>query len=416
MNRSLLHRTLIGLLCILIMLLLVRLINHFSQKHPVAVRPADTKRYRQRRTLLPKATRSQSTHQGSKSTNKPSVKLHMVLYKPGKWKPRTQRGVLVEPQEYWPTEDEAPWPDIDSSRSLQRLTTIGEENTVDVVDDLLADAKADGLFESDIEDLVDDPWKALVAMQASHIQEVITGGIWDCTGKTDHTRSLDIAIAIEKQWTDDPVADYARLHMIWVQASHCHNLHDPQAAATIITDVVQTTADPVVLEAAVSLISEVAEDIEESDLQQITESWDEVSIETQEVIAYIWIERSLALQNSKQVDFWSKRLDKVISKICQIEPDDCEGREGDWDHLQAFRSSKGYREPETWREEIMAAIHQCHQEEPIQTKLHATGHWKEGWQWSDWSKKSPLIKCFAEQNWIYQPEEDIELLLQVLLR
>ncbi|HCH67020.1 MAG: hypothetical protein CL927_03645 [Deltaproteobacteria bacterium] len=418
-----------------------------------ATRPSETRRGRflhdQQPGLALRRMLPSSPPSTVQQANGPSV-VHRVFVSRSEvplteWRFQIDTGVAFGPQEYWPAFDEAPWPDLDSAHSIQVLAEALRNNhdqTDNPLLDFITDAEADGLFEYDAEADVEDPWTALLAMQAAHARAWLSA-----TGTgIEHAQSNEIAEAIVADWPNDPAAEYARLHLLQVANDTGSKEHDPSRAVERVLDLIEYTEDPLVLEVAMSELGRIQSvPMSPDTLQRIAEALPEVDPDIQESIAILGMNQTVRQGLWQQASHWSSIYRDLVAVDCP--PSAVAHNERCAYEMQALGAFEARRAretgalPTTWQGELSMVVKDCvlagvakdalaPPAPSVATVLESTGTWEDPWLWSNWTQRisalathpapldhaQSLSDCLDSHDWQMEPDDALFVQLVVYLQ
>ena len=251
-----------------------------------------------------------------------------------------------------------------------------------------ADAEREGLLGVDPDDLGDEPWAALVAMQATHVQAWIDqpedNRFWAADGSVDHTDSAALARAIAARWPEHPASDHARMHLLDVLAAPSSANRDDDAALQTLREVLGGTTDGVVIEAALGRLTALGAPLPDGLLDELMEGGldpESLSGDLVEALAVVGMEVGLRGDDPDDALAWAVRYEEALFQRC--------GAGGCGKERAALAAATGRaaamtqtRAPD-WRAEIVGRVHQCHDEAPVAGAVTARGAWAGGWQWTD---------------------------------
>jgi len=421
---------------------------------PEARRPGDTlwgqrlRKDRARRVPTPVVKETQTgTLAPEAPPDLPSLELHVPVTLSddpvANWSFGVDTQVSIGPHEYWPTLEEAPWPDLDSARSLQVLAAALRDDvfsTEEPLRNFLADAEAEGLLDHDPEQDVEDPWRALLAMQAEHAQAWLTAE----PGGIVYAPSNRIAEAIVEDWPNDPAADYARLHLLQTANDDWSSPeHDPQGVVHRILDLIEYSQDILVLEVAMSELTRMGKvDMDPAAMTQIAAALPEVDPDIQEGIAILGMTWTVRQERWDEATHWSEVYGALIEPTCahgETAPDPlCASQREALGAFEARRALEVGTPPSSWRGELSTAVQACvldlvdrdvlrAPEAASNLTLKAEGEWQSGWVWRSWAPRAPspptrpsvagdahpLGACLDEQDWEIELAEPVRLSLFV---
>ena len=150
-----------------------------QQRNPRVLRPEKTKRAIAARALPnPKPPDAAAPVDASEAAPEAVSPVTMWVYpRPdGSWAYPDKPSARMSPADYWPTDDEAPWPDLNSSDALQELAEAlrnPQGQLGEAASRFIEEAEHDGLLDRAETAEFDDPWSGLVAMQAEYVRTVM---------------------------------------------------------------------------------------------------------------------------------------------------------------------------------------------------------------------------------------------------
>jgi len=342
--------------------------------------------------------------------------------------------------------DEAPWPDLASSHSIQDLAeALRNDRESGTLAAFVDDAELDGLLEYNIDEEIQDPWEALVAMQAAHAKA------WISSVEEGHdlaVDSLEIADAIIEDWPNNPAADYARLHIIQAITDQWEVDYDSRDAVARFMEIIESTDDMLVLEVAMAEVSDMnVVDWDPALMAEIERLTPDLPPEIQESVAHMAISDAVTHQQWADADRWARRYQELTDLACGPDnpnprtPASCNVNRRSLAAYEGYRSAELGLNPTDWRSELYAVVHECglqhldvQQDQPTTTLssgsvMQANAEWADGWVWTRWtirlnavdttdrpaSADEEIVMCLADYSWEYEPEEPPRLLLVVTL-
>ena len=348
------------------------------------------------------------------------------------WRYPGSTSYQIDPADYWPMDDEAPWPDIDSADALQVLAEVlrtGEGSAGSAAERFLLHAQDDGLLGHAEQPAFDSPWTGLVAMWAEYINTVRLTGLWPEDGTVDFTNNIDIAQFIIDVWPDDPAAEYARLHLLQVSNHPGSTQHNSDETAGRIVDIIEHTQDALVLDVAIGEFTTIKDStFEAPTIAAISSVFDEAQIDTQRGIIRAMLNHYAHTENWDQVDAWTNRLiaheEQARWDKSTTTPMNTQSVLSD---LAGYRSVRGGHQPSNWREEVSAVVHMCHEDHPIDRSIGGEAEWADGWRWSawwditehSWSTPEPadapnFTDCVGLTDWRHEPPQTTRLTIKVM--
>lgn len=426
------------LLCAIIALLILPFWTISTS--PDGKRPSTTRRAlasTQSKEAKQRANTVRPDHNPSKTSELGHQTLWIHLSEPGQWRYPGSTGYKIGPQDYWPMEDEAPWPDLESADALQDLAEVlrgGEGSVGKALHDFIEQAQDDGLMGQPLDDMLTDPWSGLVAMQAEYANTFLHSALFPEQETVDFRPSINIAQAITEKWPDDPAAEYARLQLLQVANESGSIDYDPEEALDMILDIIDNTEDPLVLDVAIGEFTALGHlSFDDDTIAQIASVYDEIEVDMRRGIIRAMLNHHTQTQDWEQVDLWSERL---IEHEDLVQWDDnslfSTNTRSVLSDLAGFRAVQEGREPTNWREELSVVVHLCHEDAPLERSTGGKGRWNNGWQWQEWwdlqarliSRSTPdpaeppadpvFINCVKSHQWSLPPPGPISLTLKVL--
>ena len=307
----------------------------------------------------------------------------------------------LKPERFFPTLDEAPFPDSDSAELLQGLLD-GEVSEAD----FLAAFEDEGWTH---DELVDDPWAGLVALEAERLrQQAEVDGDWDAwwahwerTGEPvtmptlDYDELLGLADELVDAWPDDPVADFAQLYALHALREKAATTTDPDEALSEALDVLGWTGDRLVLEAAVGVMSELRVRLDNEDRGLLDEVYAELEHpEARYRLARFAARDALAVGDWDDADLWTERqlAERDHAEVRKLEPaHELVGRRG---RLDAITGAA----PSDWRSALVSAAWTCWLDGEVDEQA-----WRllvridEDWAFGTWSEAGALTACVEDE-------------------
>ena len=350
----------------------------------------------------------------------------------GSWEYPDKPSVRMSPTDYWPTDDEAPWPDLNSSDALQELAEalrnpLGQLG--EAASRFIEEAEHDGLLDRAETAEFDDPWAGLVAMQAEYVRTVLETGLWPEAGSVDFGQGLDIAQSIVDEWPDDPAAEYARLHLLQVANHPESTRYDTAETMRQIVDIIDTTQDALVLEVALAEFTAIHEGaFDDRTIDAVERVYRHAESTTQHGIIATMLTHHVQNNDWDQVDAWTARLleheDQTIETAANARANNARSIASD---LAGYRAVRGTLTATTWREELSATVHMCHDDHPIDRAIGGEAEWNDGWEWNAWWGLSRLLEdtntvpeaphfidCVRNTAWRHAPPPGTLLTIKVI--
>ena len=434
-RRFLGNRPLLRLLFVIIVVGLALFFWRTQHRKVNSLRPEKTKRaIASRPVYKPIPLAEEPTIESIESDDEEITPVMLWIYPraDGSWRYPRGADYQIGPQNYWPMEDEAPWPDIESADALQilaeRLRT-GEGPLAEAAGLLVLQAQEDGLLDDEAPIEFDDPWTGLIAMQAEYVETVLQTGLWPEDGTVDFSRNLGIADFIIETWPDDPSAEYARLHLLQISNHPGSTRHNTDDTVEWIVDIIENTQDSLVLDVAIGEFTTIENStFDESTIKVIADVFEETEINTQRGIIRAMLNHHANTENWSQVEAWTHRLTEHEKQVRWDEEDKTHmNTQSVLSDLAGYRAVRGDHKPEDWRTEVSAVVHLCHEDHPIDTSLGGEAEWEDGWQWNAWwevaenlwdTQKQPespnFMDCLRNNDWQYAPSQATLLTIKVI--
>jgi hypothetical protein len=320
--------------------------------------------------------------------------------------------VALEPAQFWPLPDEAPFPEGLVADGLQELLlsepTLSER-------DWLIDAEDSGLLEVDP---VDDPWAAVLALE---VERRRSRQAWDdayadassalphghmvaqrrLVGAPDVDAVIDLADALITASPDAPTAEYGRLYLLNALQS-AGKTDDLGEARSLALDMLRNTDDALVAGQAVSLLTKMSrsepmplDDLDALDV--LVDSFPEAIAEPQ-IMAYA-LDQALRHDDIGRSEHWAARLELALNQTCDpVHPDlQCTTHR---DSLTEVLGVLGVRDPTdstSWQETLELASYLCADTHAFGTSaVSARARWDGAWDW-DWDAPSAFTNCVEHE-------------------
>ena len=307
----------------------------------------------------------------------------------------------LRPDRFFPTLDEAPFPDSESAELLQA-----------VLDGELDEAAFLEAFEDEDwrpGELVDDPWAGLVALEAERLRQRAAVDAewdvwwehWEATGEPvtmptlAYDELLGLADELVDAWPDDPVADFAQLYALHALREGAATTTDPDGALSEALDVLSWTDDRLVLEAAVGVMSELRVTLDNEDRTLLDEVYADLEHpEARYRLARFAARDALAVGDWDDADIWTERqlAERAHTEVRKLEPaHELVGRRG---RLDAITGAA----PSDWRSALVSAAWTCWLDGEVDEQA-----WRlqvridEGWAFGDWSESGALTACVEDE-------------------
>jgi hypothetical protein len=350
----------------------------------------------------------------------------------GSWRYPGSTGYQVGPADYWPMDDEAPWPDIDSADALQVLAETlrtGEGSAGEAAGRFLLHAQDDGLLDHADQPTFDSPWTGLVAMQAKYVDTIWQTGLWPKDGTVDFTKNVDIAQFIIDTWPDDPAAEYARLHLLQLSNHTSSIQHNADETVDWIVDIIEHTQDALVLDVAIGEFTTIEKStFDAHTIAAISSVFDETELNTQRGIIRAMLNHHTHTENWAQVDVWTNQLVAHEEQV-QWDKDSTTSlnTQSVLSDLAGYRSVREGHQPSNWREEVSTVVHMCHEDHPIDRSIGGEAEWADGWRWNAWwdivgqlsgtaepADAPNFIDCVRLTDWQHEPPQTTLLTVKVM--
>ena len=377
------------------------------------LRPGQTRRARARKPRPPQVTEPSTTLAGI-------VELSVYL-DDTTWQPGVSRGFTPETASYWPGLDEVPWPDLPSVERLDRVFTealLSREGQV-IMDDFLGQAEDDGLFDLDPSVANEDPWLALLALQANTLDTVMDdlerhGLRWEADADrpaVDFGTSHGLAEAIVTAHPDTAVADYASIFLLTIEQDENNAQYDPENAIDRSLALLETTDDLVLAEAALSTLHVLREQsFTEPDVRAAVEDLlDETSPDVALALIDAALDETLHSDPDEALRWVRHRSEAVAALGERATSRDREAA----DRLLGRLASQGVGEATTWQSELIAVVWDCHHDRPAVQHHQGRGAWTTSWVPWDWQETSDFTRCLESRAGSVAPEAPTRVSLTI---
>lgn len=211
------------------------------------------------------------------------------------------------------------------------------------------------------------------------------------------------ALSLQQHYSEHPAAEFGMLYELDSMTEISSRDTDRDAAIKRGLEIVRSTEDRVVAEAAVKMLSSgagvVLEDAEWATLDEALLEFPELK----QSISLLGLDSALAEGDLRRANFWYESLSTAAPAQCDCKvgsrpticESSCEPLEGAHGQLVAL----GALPPATWQEGVEASVVACtwsagHPSE----NFDIVGEWNRGWQWDIEEGQSALGDCilFAE--------------------
>ncbi len=198
-------------------------------------------------------------------------------------------------------------------------------------------------------------------------------------------------------WPAHPVADHARLALLWATLP----MHAPSMALPVSTrDMIVAIGDPEIREQGALLVTELGNFYEITpDVLDIVYDSASADIPSRLRIDTWVMNRSAARGDWQRVQRSADRLAGDLSTACVGEPDQalqCDSRHYELRDARGRLIALGLQHPSTWREAISGEVWRCYLGAP---EAH-TGRSQSEWRWNGqrwipgpWNEPTPITQC-----------------------
>ena len=320
--------------------------------------------------------------------------------------------VTLDPAQFWPLPDEAPFPEGPIADGLQELLL--DEPTLSERDWLI-DAEASGVLEVDP---ADDPWAAVLALE---VERRRARQDWDdayadaastlppghmvaqrkLVGPPEVDAVIDLADALITAAPDAPTAEYGRLYLLNALQSAGGAAHLLEAR-TLALDMLRNTDDALVAGQAVSLLTKMPRTepmpLDDLDaLDTLVSSFPEAMADPQ-IMAYA-LDQALRHDDIARAESWVERLEHALAQNCDANSSDLQCITHQ-DSLIEVLGVLGVRDPTdstSWQETVELASYLCaNTYSPGSYAVSAAGRWDGTWDW-DWDEPSAFTDCVEHE-------------------
>lgn len=351
--------------------------------------------------------------------------------------------LAVLPESYWPRADEVPFPELESVDRFQEAVDSQLERRVrsnfpffsdpneafreasGEVEALIEAGEDDGLITDEPvwdTELSDDPWTLLHQAQLLRTAEMATQLSDELRPGQEEAGHLLaesgwLADALVERDPEHPAADYARL--LRIEATTMQLYADgvepePQRAVDAVTEALEASEDPLVLETAMlAMLGTDADKLEGAETAALLDQVEAVLPDMKQDVRQVASLQAVEIAIRTAPD----RVDAMLALARQAEADPEELTEAHDDLV-----ARGLREVDDWRTELVLTARTCHRQTPVsQMRFELHGVWEKGWsfrpeQVDTFGAQSDVpdawLACLAAHAWT-EPPPSRELVARV---
>jgi hypothetical protein len=338
--------------------------------------------------------------------------------------------VLFRPSTWWPLPEEDPLAGSPSAALLQSVLDLREQreweaaNRAELAFMEMTREELDALDEA----TADEPWWLLlraelerlhadqVWMDAMESLEHDPDEVPEWLPSQDHGPMRAAAERLLELYPEAPEGDFARLYLLEAASSLSSTGYDPGAAAALALSMLTTSSDPVVVNTAADLLSNLWQEhtLSRGELALLAREYDLQSPQDRTPgsgVAAFGMYQAFALQDWEDAERWLDRYEAEVerrqsSSQKRLEEDVADAR----GQLAAARGEV----PTHWRSRLVAEAWRCHLESPVvgDWTYWVHGTWDGGWSWSGWQGLSPaFVRCFERVTADLAEPEATEVIL-----
>lgn len=329
------------------------------------------------------------------------------------------------PEGFWPAADEAPFPEGDGVDALIAAVHDQYRTTPTAAVAALTTGLRAG-------DLPDDPWAALVQLEAERIGAVEDGtaayaaylarhGVPDWATdpkgyrekldsltepppRIDRSRLAELAEQARERWPDHAVADHAGLYLL-----DALGYDHPVDVGEVAIELLETSEDPIVQRAAAEQIANAGTDagLGAEDLDVLLGWYEAHGNADHLTLTIAGIDTALALGDLDRAARWMPHHHARAHEICDPEKARIRGfaMPAEWcaimtserDNRSSYLAALGHGEPATWQAALGAVARRCHADgHALHAPLTGDGAWSGAWSWSGWSATTSFAACVGD--------------------
>ncbi len=324
---------------------------------------------------------------------------------------------VFEPGAFWPRADEAPLPDAPSVEVL-----LASFDGSDALPDgePLASLEADG-FRVAEGGLDEGPWEALITLEAERLA-IADGPAAAGSRSTPCGELHTAATSIVEAWPDHPVADYAKLYELEALGRWTCDTYDPGMLADRALDILVTTDDVLVVDAAIAALSSLSTlDLAKmSDPHEALEAFDEayeasaVAVHRR-ALALLGLELAMSVEARGEAARWQGRLQEATDVVCGAQQTSwCEAARVEVESAAGFLGAD-VAPATTWIAALRQAVVACaRKEDHLPRTSRGRLAWAEGWRVD--GAELPISGCLAHAPMDPSPPPGQRVDLVVLAR
>lgn len=343
------------------------------------------------------------------------------------------------PSSFWPSSSEAPLPATASTVTLQRLLDAeqaGDTHAIDKLESAFLDAaRVQGLHPGIS---VDDPWAALMAVEASRrraakrwMTEMESWGGARTGGPPMPAKQLGPALELSQRiidaWPDAAVRGYAEIYLMEVLATRRADVYDPKTAAELALAHLRTSTDPVLGAQAVRALTRLdTYELANDDLDALRQGASVLDDPNAKVsLATLAQDAAFRASDLETAMHWIVFEEKVLDGACQ-DPASCAVFREDLLAARAQAVGLGAGAPTRWTVALQASVWRCYTrhgaevgvDRPLRA-VHGYGTFEDAdWSWTRWIPgPDPLTQCLEDAaTEPPRPPDGQQVVLRVTIR
>ena len=220
---------------------------------------------------------------------------------------------------------------------------------------------------------------------------------WDAHDRErDSTQVLAIVEALEEQYPEHPVNDFALLFELDALSKIAGSHTDYGAASELALFILSETEDDLVAEAAVETLAHGAHaELTESDWSTLEQAVLEFPDQSSTIAVYA-LDAAFALDDHVRAAWWLMTLESALPGDCDCYGEhpgceiECRWLEAGTRQLRALGSLPA----QNWRQALHAQVTRCSWEtEHPEQRVLAAAQWNQGWQWTSFGAEGAFASC-----------------------